>query len=170
MATICCWPPDSVPAGASSLASTAGNSAHFRERLCAPPAGDAAVAAELEVLAHGQCREKAPALRHEGDAVIAKAMSGHAGEGCAVDAQVAARVAVHPADGIDERRLAGAIRADDDHQRAGADCQVDPVDGRRGAIGDTQVARLKHAQSPDTRTTSGSRITSRGNPSRWHLP
>ncbi|MEO8487198.1 MAG: hypothetical protein ABI585_12770 [Betaproteobacteria bacterium] len=30
IATLCCWPPDSEPAGASSLSRTAGNSEHTR--------------------------------------------------------------------------------------------------------------------------------------------
>ena len=75
IATICCWPPDSAPAGCASFSTSAGNSAHTRSserarsRRAAPQ-----VAADLQVLAHRHLGEQAPALGHQRDALAAEAM------------------------------------------------------------------------------------------------
>ncbi len=50
---------------------------------------------------------------------------------------------------VDQRRLAGAVRADDAEQLAGAHVERDAPERRRRAVGDLQVAHLKHGRLPE---------------------
>ena len=69
-ASICCSPPESVPAGCVARSRRRGKLAMARSMSRVDLSAVLAVleAAHLEVLAHGERREHAPALGHERDA------------------------------------------------------------------------------------------------------
>ena len=68
IASICCSPPDSVPATWARRSLRRGKSANTRSMSSADAAVGARVGAHLEVLAHGEPVEDAAALGHVGDA------------------------------------------------------------------------------------------------------
>ena len=71
IATICCWPPESWPAGCRAFSSQ-----HGKQRVAAFDAlGDGAapaanVGAHLQIFAHRHFRKQPPAFGHERDAVL----------------------------------------------------------------------------------------------------
>src|SRR5690242_7177378 len=91
------------------------------ERLRAPCPRGAPVSAELQVLAHGHASEEAAAFGDDGDALLAVAMRREAREIATVQAHRAGDDTVQAGDGVDQRGLAGAVRADDADQLALAD-------------------------------------------------
>ena len=75
-------------------------------------------------------------------------------------------------DGVDQRRLAGAVRPDDAEQLAGADRERHAPQRGRRAVRDLEVAHLKHAAAPrGTRSsTAGSLHHLGGAPSASSTP
>ncbi len=113
------------------------------ERLAPMRLGARQVAAELEVLAHRHAGEEAPPLRHDGDARRAEAMRRQARDVAAVKDEAAGARALDAGDGVDQRRLAGAVRADDREQLAGTNLDRDAPERRRRAVRDLEVAHFK---------------------------
>ena len=71
------------------------------------------VAAHLQVLAHRHGREDVVLLRHVGEAAPADVAGGKPGDVGALQLDAAAARAEQAGDGLEQRRLAGAVRADD---------------------------------------------------------
>ena len=126
--SICCWPPDRLPAGSSSRSREDGEELEHLLRRLASRARRAAVqpARELQVLAHGQRREHALAARH------------HASRRGPRSRRAACRVMSRPSkmiaplarldeagDRLEQRRLAGAVGAEQRDDLALVDLEVD---------------------------------------------
>jgi hypothetical protein len=129
-------------------------------RLVAFGAAGAAQPAEMAVEPHrhdieGVGREipvDAGALRHIADLAALAVI------GAAVDADMAGGRGDEAEDRLDQRRLAGAVRADDRRHDAGRDVEIDVPQHRLGVIADRQVLdmdgkarfvqRVRHGQSP----------------------
>ena len=101
--------------------------------------------AEREVLAHGQRREHAPALRDERDAGARQHVRAPAGQVAAVDADAAAARAQQPGDRVDERRLADAVAAEDRDRAALGQLEVDAVQDGAEPVARDQAGDLEQA-------------------------
>ena len=144
MASICCSPPERLPASWSM------RSREPREQRRAPAPRRRATAAwslrfdpagEPQVLPHGQRREHALAAGHHHDALLGDLVGGHAGDvlrrRSVTDAGAcgSSRPVMH----LEERRLAGAVGAEQGDDLALVDVEVEaeedlhrPVRRRRG--------------------------------------
>jgi hypothetical protein len=145
MASICCSPPDSVPARWRPARAGAETAEHVLD------AGlDLALveeeAAHLQVLGHRQRREHAPALGRDGDALAHDVVRGQVGDVPAVQQDVAAAGARAAAHRHQQRGLAGAVGADQRDDLALVDVQADLVDGADGAVVGAQLPELQHAR------------------------
>jgi hypothetical protein len=147
IATICCWPPDSSPAGLELSFSIGNNAQRLLERLAPARLGGRQVAAELEVLEHRHLREEAAALGHDGDAGAQYVRRQRLQLGT-VHRDHARPRAQDAGDRVDQRGLAGAVRADDAEQLPARDVQRPRPTAPRRAVGGLQVARLKHGRVP----------------------
>ena len=87
--------------------------------------------ADAEVLGHGQPEEEAAALRHMRDAESRAAARRCAREVGAVEHDAAGHRLDEPGDGAQDRRLAGAVRAEQRDDLARRDRQIDAPDHRR---------------------------------------
>ena len=124
MASIWRWPPDSVRAARPRRSASIGKRANT---LVDAPArrGGIEPAAHLQVLAHRQRGEDVLLLRHEGDAEAAD-LARRAGRGSAAPRSVMLplRGMQQAGDGLQQRRFAGAVRADDGDDLAVVDREV----------------------------------------------
>ena len=68
IATICCSPPDSVPASCVARSARIGNSVWMRSSACANGAAGLGIGAHLEVFEDRQRLEHLATFRHMGDA------------------------------------------------------------------------------------------------------
>ena len=91
------------------------------------PVAAGAVGAELEVLAHGHRAEQQPALGHERQALAHEALGPRRGDAGAAVGDRPRADGDEADDGLEQRRLAGAVRADDGDELALADGEVDVV-------------------------------------------
>ena len=91
-------------------------------------------------------------LRHEGEAVADLLVRRRGGDLGAGEAHGAGMDRDEAGDGLDERRLAGAVRAEEGDELAGRDGEVDAAHDRQVALvaGDERVGREGggHAASP----------------------
>ena len=87
-----------------------------------------------EIFLHRQAGEDAPALGHERDAQRHDLVGRAAADGPAVEAHGRRRARVQPDHGPEERRFAGAIRADDGHELAWRDLERDAEEGLEIAV------------------------------------
>ena len=142
-ASICCWPPDRLPAGSSSRC------AEDREELEGPgstrprsPPGRPAAqpAGQPQVLAHGQRREHALAAGHLDDAAGGDLVRRGVGDVAPVEDDRAAVGLDQPGDGLEQRRLAGAVGAEQGDDLALADLEVDAEQHLHVAVGDVELA------------------------------
>ena len=128
MATRCCWPPDSwagylsawlpTPTRSSSSRARCLGLALRRRRTLTGPEG--------HVLQHGLVREQVEALEHHPDVgPQAGERLALLGQQLAVDADLALLDGFQPVDRAAQRGLARARGADDDHDLAGVDGEVD---------------------------------------------
>ena len=92
--------------------------------------------------------EQAPAFGDDGDAGLAEAVRRELRDVAALEDDPAAARALDAGDGVDERRLAGAVRADDAEQLAGADVERHAPERRRRAVRDLEVARPQAWAAP----------------------
>ncbi len=88
-----------------------------------------------------------PPLGDLADAEIADAVARLAGDLFALEADRAARRAVHPGDGADQRGLAGAVRADDGDDLALGDLERDAVERLRVAVEEIEIADGEHHEA-----------------------
>ena len=148
IASICCSPPDSVPAIWRRRSASTGNSVKMRSRLRAQSARPRTrVGAHFEVFEDRQRGENLPPLRHMRDAEM-----GALGGGTASRSRPSNRI-LPPAgvdragDRLEQRRLAGAVRADDRDELSLADGQRHAAQRRQPAIADREAVDLKHRAS-----------------------
>ena len=113
MASICCSPPDSVPAAWWRRSARIGKRSNSRVHV----GGDAGrvgaqVAAHLQVLVHRHVGKDAPALGTMGDAELQDALGRGARDVFAQEGDAARRRRQHARDRLERGRLAGAVGAD----------------------------------------------------------
>ena len=89
---------------------------------------------ELEVLVDREGGEDVLGLRDEGEAVADLLVGGGLGDVGAGEVDAAGMDRDEAGDGLDEGRLAGAVRADEDEELAGRDGEVDGADDREVAL------------------------------------
>jgi hypothetical protein len=89
---------------------------------------------EQEIFHHRQAGENVPAFRNERDALGDHVLKRDSAERSAGEDHGARSRSDDPGHGQDERGLAGAVRADDAHDLAFVDLQVDFADGGDGAV------------------------------------
>ena len=118
---------------------------HLLQRLRAARLRGAAEAAELQVLLHRHFGKEPAAFGHEGDAGLAVAMRRQARDVGAVDVQAAARDPVQSGKRVDERALAGAVRAEQDDDLALLDAKVDAAHRLDRAVLDPQLGDREQA-------------------------
>ena len=113
----------------------------------------ARVAADEHVVEHGEPLEEPHALERPRDPPRRELVRCEARHRRAVQEDAPAVGAQVPRDEIDERRLAGAVRADEPEGLPRRDREVDPVHGVDAAEGPAELPRLK--QHPRLRSRRG---------------
>ena len=144
IASIRCSPPDSVPATWSRRSSRRGNSSKASSR----PARHALAAADPvdrqdEVLLDRECAEHRATLRSVGDAGAGELVRRLAGQVDAVDADRAGRRGDQPGCDTRDRRLAGAVRADEGDRFSRFDRERHVEQGAERAVVRIDVAQLE---------------------------
>ena len=112
IASICCSPPESVPALWRCRSARRGKMPNTRSRFCARSRARAAVAAEIEVLGDRHVGEDAAAFRHMDQAARHDRGRARALDRLACEADRAAPRPQHAGDRAVERGFAGAVRAE----------------------------------------------------------
>ncbi len=110
-----------------------------------PRGAAAAIAAELEIVAHREIGEDAAAFRHLDQAGFDDPLGRFASDVAALETDRAAERPVDAADIVVERRLAGAVAAQQRHDLARTDREVDAAQDLDRAVTSAQTADLKHA-------------------------
>ena len=126
------------------------------------PAG--AVRAQLEVVAHGHGAEEQAALGHEREPVAHQALGPRRAHLGAVVADRARAQRHEPDDRLEQRRLAGAVGADDGHELAGADGEVHVVQHLGLAVAGADRLQLEQRRAGGRRR--GRRVRHRRPPPR----
>src|SRR6202165_5851789 len=158
IASICCSPPDSVPADCPPapdlprppprrpprrLPAPLGEPREQREYplaiLRALPPGARQHGADLEILVDAERGEDLTALRALAEAKMAHAVARQAADLGSAEPDAAASRTMHAGDGLDQRSLAGAIGAHDGGARSLVDRERNPgerlrVAGERGGL------------------------------------
>ena len=161
IASICCSPPDSVPPRCAMRSLSRGNSAQhaFQPGRAIGLAAVGGVGAHLQVFHHGHAREDPPALGRLRDAQPRDLVRRHVGDVAAVE-QDLARAGARPAeDRHHQRRLAGAVGADQRDDLAGVDVEIDALQRLDLAVGGAQRrgsrAGAMQRSRPDLRLDGG---------------
>ena len=145
MATRWRWPPESWPGRRSRSGSISSMRAACGDALGDLGAGEAGVLeAEGEVLAHGHVRVEGVGLEDHGEAAVGGA---GLGDVAAVDGDAAGGGAVEAGDEAQQRGLAAAGGADEDHELAVRDVEGDVADDLGGAEGLVMLVREMRAIS-----------------------
>ena len=100
-------------------------------RAISPLARAAQLQPEAEVAAHGQVRVERVALEHHRDVALARVQPRDV---AVADVDRARGDLDDPGEHLQQRRLAAARRADEHHELAVADLEVDVVDGARAVL------------------------------------
>jgi hypothetical protein len=103
--------------------------------------------AHLEVLEHAHVGEDLAALGDLADAELADAMALVAGDVLALEADRAARRALHASDCADQRGLAGAVGPDDRDDLALGDVERDAVERLRVAVEEVEIGDAEHQRA-----------------------
>ena len=148
-ATICCSPPESVRAswlsrslrrGKSEKAFSKFSLRSALARLCADPTSRFSCDRHL--------REQAPALRHLHDTGANDGVGAHLGEVHVFERHRAGRRLGEARDGVHERRLAGAVGADDADDLSLSDVDGHVVEGAEHPVLDHEVLDAKQWRPP----------------------
>ncbi len=140
------WPPESWPGLRSRSSSICRISAASRIlRSISGRAHAHGLEAEGQVLAHAHVRVERVGLEDHGELALGRRHLGHVR---AVDQDVAVGDLLEAGDHPEQRRLAAARGADEDHELAVADREVDAVDhlGRAEALDDLAQLEVSHAR------------------------
>src|SRR5262249_4921708 len=114
------------------------------DHLLAPLRIAVPVRSEPEVVDDGEPAEQSPSFGHEGDSEADAIGCRDTVDALAVEPDLAADRREEPSDRLEERRLAGAVGADQGHRLAGIHVERDPLErDDAGAVGDTRVANLE---------------------------
>ncbi len=140
MATICFWPPERFPAG--MFQNLLQRRQETEDPLQSPGIHRRAPRAEKEVLAHRKTGKHRHALGNVGDAGTRDLRRIEGRDVVPVEAKRPAARPVHSHDGLQRRRLAGAVAAEK-HRRRG--------------LGDFEVDSLENVVLPDVRVHAGER-------------
>ena len=126
IASICCSPPERLPARWARRSFSTGKSVvHALDALREMLARRRQERAHLEVVGHGEAREEAPALGHVGDAVRDDLVRGPPRERRALEGERAGPRRDHAGDHAQQRGLPGPVGADDGHRLARVHAQRD---------------------------------------------
>jgi hypothetical protein len=139
-ASICCSPPERLPARCFCRSARTGNSAKTRARR---PRGRQE-GAHLEIVGHRERREDAPAFGDVGDAVRDHLVGRPAADRRALEGDLARARRDQAGDHAQQRGLAGAVRPDHGHRLAGPHGEGDVPERREGAIAGGHGAQLEH--------------------------
>ena len=104
--------------------------------------------AEAQVLLDRQVGEDLPALGRLGEAVADALVGRDGGEALAAEGDGAAGDRLDAGEAAQERRLAGAVGADDGDDLAGVDREVDAVQHLDAAVARAQALDVKHGSPP----------------------
>src|SRR3954465_14117309 len=108
------------------------------ERFVAMRAGTRVVGAEEHVVVHAEKRKQPPALEDMGNADARSPVGRHGLNALAIETNAARHGTQQPRDRVDERGLAGAVRAEEGHDFAAADVEVGLPDHLELAIRDIE--------------------------------
>ena len=147
MASICCSPPDSVPARWRAALVEAREDREHTLAVGRAALGGAAIAAEVEIVAHRQVRKDAPALRHMDKPARDDRRRLVALDGDAVEQDRAAARAHNAGNGAVERRLADAVRTEHGDDLARLDSQIDAAQHVSVAVAGAERAHLEERLS-----------------------
>ena len=152
MATICCSPPDSVPAICWARSARIGNNVWMRSSVRVQfTRPDSRIGAHFQVFQHGQGLEHLSAFGDMRDAEMRALRSRQATAGPALEADRARRWVDHTRNGLEQCRLAGAIGPDDSDELALGNASATHRSARAGRHTETDRLRdLKHPVVPAT--------------------
>src|SRR5690606_19570961 len=120
-----------------------------------PPLARTAVAAELEVLPHRQGREDVASLGHLDHAARDDAFRRLRGDVLAVEPDRALERPADAADDVVERRLAGPVAAEQRHDFARPDLELDAAQDLDGAIACVHRLHFEHRRLSHKRPPPG---------------
>ncbi|MFK4700966.1 hypothetical protein ABIF42_006560 [Bradyrhizobium diazoefficiens] len=112
----------------------------FQRRVALGIGASGGIGTHLEVLRHAHAREDAPSLRRLRDAQMRDLVGGHVGDVAAFVQDLAGTGPRLAEDGHHQRRLAGAVGADQRHDLAGIDFDVDALQRLDLAVGGAKAA------------------------------
>ena len=145
-ASICCWPPDSCDAAVPSALGELGEQARRRGRARRLEVGVVAAVHErrhLQVLVDGHRREHALAAEQDADPELRPLLGRDVGDGAAVEPHDAASGVPRPGDDAQDRRLAGAVGAEQREHLAASDLEADVEQHLHRAVGEVDVGDLQ---------------------------
>jgi hypothetical protein len=99
--------------------------------------------AHAHVLEHGHARERPRDLERPGEPEAADGVGREAHDRAAVEADIAAVRGQEPGEQVEDRRLAGAVGADEAEHLAQRDREVEPGDGSEAAEAPREPAGLE---------------------------
>ena len=133
MVSICCSPPDSVPAACFWRVAQDREQVEQPADLLGALGRRQMLAAEIEIFAHRHVGEQFAAFGALHDAVARDRRRGPAAQRGAFATDVA-RIGQQAGDGIEQRGLAGAVQADDRDEFAGMDMDRHVLERLRLAV------------------------------------
>ena len=148
IASICCSPPESVPASWPRRSASTGNSSRIIGQQLAPALLSVArVGAHFEVLHHGHGGEHLAALGHVRDAELRALGRRHGEQVAAVVRDLATEGRDHARDGLEQGGFAGAVRPDHRDELPALDVERHLAQRAQAAIGDVKRPDLEHGPS-----------------------
>ena len=139
MVSICCSPPDSVPAACFWRSRQNRKQVEQPVDLLGALAGRQMLAAEIEVLAHRHVGEQFAAFRDIARCRRARSPRPSAPRSDRALAADIAGIGHQPGDGVEQRRLAGAVEPDDGDEFAGVDVDRHVLQRLRLAVLDADL-------------------------------
>ena len=130
--------------------------ADLRGDLVRRPRARVRRAVELDRLAHGEQAVERRLLEHDADPLAERALAAAGVE--AEDAHVAGVGAAVAFEDLDERGLAGAVRAEQREHLAAADLEVDAVERLHAVVGLAQAADADGGLGERRRAAASSRL------------
>ena len=162
MASICCSPPESVPASWLRRSRRRGNRLNTRcaMLLDACPLAAEAVGAHVQVFVHSEGREYLAPFGRVRDAQVDDLVGGHVTDRAACYPHIPLAGAEQPADGAQDRGFARAVRPNQRHDLPRPHGKRDPLEGMHVSVVGVDVLDFEHrithlATSPGLRRGRG---------------